>query len=53
VHGAIFSLQISANSSSVIVSIMETAGNEIRRFPVFMGKRANPVYFPKQPFPNF
>ena len=53
VHGAVFLLADQPQISvQLIVSIMETAwkrNNVV--LPVIMGKRANPVYFPKQTFP--
>ena len=53
VYGAVFLLADQPQISvQLIVSIMETAwkrNNVV--LPVIMGKRANPVYFPKQAFP--
>jgi molybdenum cofactor cytidylyltransferase len=53
VYGAVFLLADQPQISvQLIVSIMETAwkrNNVV--LPVIMGKRSNPVYFPKQAFP--
>ena len=53
VYGAVFLLADQPQISvQLIVSIIETAwkrNNVV--LPVIMGKRANPVYFPKQTFP--
>ena len=53
VYGTVFLLADQPQISvQLIVSIMETAwkrNNVV--LPVIMGKRANPVYFPKQAFP--
>ena len=53
VYGAVFLLADQPQISvQLIVSIIETAwkrNNVV--LPVIMGKRANPVYFPKQAFP--
>lgn len=53
VQGAIFLLADQPQISvQLIVSIMETAWKRNTVvLPVIMGKRANPVYFPKQTFP--